>query len=716
MKKAKNIFGTLAGALTASLAVSLTAGFALVGCSESGDGSVSANGGEGYVVKTITAYLPGNDGKSLKKAAFDGGNLTTVATTYVDNDDEIKVSWEDDDQFNVSNGTSSVLFHVNDIDDADVATFYGEGEIPCSESAPCHAIYPHLISDTTDAGIKEYLLAMSDWNASNYRIIDVQNGKFDNLWKQNVMTSEVTKDGNAYVVQFKHKVALVDISITFGEAVSIEEVGIYGPRGEKYITGIASGSGNASYSATETLQAVVAVPPFALQNKDNLTVFVTDANEKTIKYKRKLKKDVSLEAGKYYPLAFAASDKAPEHLYIEGVEVVDLGHCGYWAKEDFAKNGRPLFVNTSQSSGNATNVDCGNNCVYVDSIYQVKNLGDSLMNPGILTGLTKWKLPTKNDFDGLVDCEVPGSDHLGITQFVSSSDTIYLGKAITAASLKTNNGVGGFWLAENYNDSLYYFNYGFVGYDDGLNSIYGWKRNSTYSLNQTHTHRIHLIPANSEQLEFDPEQPTPESPSNTCGNATYDPDTQICHEGKVFGQLVDSRDNQVYRTVTIGNETDGYQTWMAENLNYEYNNGTAKSYCYDNSADSCAKYGRLYTWDAAMQACPEGWHVPTNDEYNTLYTNIGGTENAGTHLKSASGWNNSGNGNDTYGFSVLPTGTRGNNGNFASVGQNSVLWSASESKSSYAYAQFFNYRNANVSQNEYKKIGGFSLRCLQDSN
>ena len=113
------------------------------------------------------------------------------------------------------------------------------------------------------------------------------------------------------------------------------------------------------------------------------------------------------------------------------------------------------------------------------------------------------------------------------------------------------------------------------------------------------------------------------------------------------GTLTDSRDGQTYRTVKIGN-----QVWMAENLNFE----TDSSYCYNDSAEYCAKYGRLYEWSAAMEACPSGWHLPDTAEWRTLLDAAGGDSIAGTMLKSTSGWNSDGNGTDDFGFTVLPAG------------------------------------------------------------
>ena len=195
--------------------------------------------------------------------------------------------------------------------------------------------------------------------------------------------------------------------------------------------------------------------------------------------------------------------------------------------------------------------------------------------------------------------------------------------------------------------------------------------------------------------------------------------------------VTDCRDGQTYKTVTIGT-----QTWMAENLNYADStampNLKGSSWCYENSADSCAKYGRLYTWTAAMNidssyqsasaaavisapwrgACPTGWHIPTDAEWTTLETAVGGA--AGTKLKSTSGWSSSGNGTDAYGFSALPAGYRNFTGDFDFVGIYADFWSATESGTDNAYIPVLDFRRAYMYTNYYSKNDALSVRCVQD--
>ena len=169
------------------------------------------------------------------------------------------------------------------------------------------------------------------------------------------------------------------------------------------------------------------------------------------------------------------------------------------------------------------------------------------------------------------------------------------------------------------------------------------------------------------------------------------------------GSFINPRDGQPYRTVVIGGKT-----WMAENLN----NVTTNSWCYNNNSSNCNTYGRLYTWDAARNACPSGWRLPTRQDWTNLVNAAGGWSVAGHALKARSpSWD----GDDTYGFSALPGGLRYPAGSFWHLGGWGFWWSATELDADDAY--YVNVGGTGrtyVSEGWLYKNSGLSVRCLRD--
>ena len=163
-----------------------------------------------------------------------------------------------------------------------------------------------------------------------------------------------------------------------------------------------------------------------------------------------------------------------------------------------------------------------------------------------------------------------------------------------------------------------------------------------------------------------------------------------------------------YQTVVIGN-----QTWFARNLNYD----VSGSKCYSNDIVNCFHYGRLYNWETAMTACPSGWHLPTDAEWETLMNYAGGSSNAGKKLKAIS---HTDNGTNDYGFSAL---LGGSFSLFETSGQSIFLfldysghwWSASEVNSDHAYSREMVYGKEYVnSSSSHKSVYHVSVRCLKN--
>jgi uncharacterized protein (TIGR02145 family) len=220
--------------------------------------------------------------------------------------------------------------------------------------------------------------------------------------------------------------------------------------------------------------------------------------------------------------------------------------------------------------------------------------------------------------------------------------------------------------------------------------------------------------------------------------------------------LTDERDGKTYRTVKIGN-----QTWMAENLNYLPKGGGGWSchkygdsasdgcWCYGRSADSCKKYGMLYSWSTAVEVCPAGYHLPSNEEWDELLMAVGsGREKmndedayesdeyrpidglgAGKKLKAKSGWAlndycketnkkcrvGDGNGTDEYGFSALPGGAYASlPGKLSGAGKYGSWWAASEEVYG-AHFRYMRYYTDDVDHGTCPWPDAKSVRCVADN-
>ena len=177
---------------------------------------------------------------------------------------------------------------------------------------------------------------------------------------------------------------------------------------------------------------------------------------------------------------------------------------------------------------------------------------------------------------------------------------------------------------------------------------------------------------------------------------------------------------QVYSTVQIK-----MQCWMKENMNWEI----PYSWCYNNDPDKCAIYGRLYDWYSALQACPSGWRIPSDEEWKILegtadsYYSVGDPIwdiwgfrgfDVNLNLKSDSGWYDDDNGLDLFGFTALPGGYRGWDGHYYGLEESGCIWSSTEYYSTMAWWRWLTGTEDNVYRGAAEFEHGFSVRCIRD--
>jgi len=199
--------------------------------------------------------------------------------------------------------------------------------------------------------------------------------------------------------------------------------------------------------------------------------------------------------------------------------------------------------------------------------------------------------------------------------------------------------------------------------------------------------------------------------------------------------LTDTRNNHEYATVMIGN-----QCWMQQNLNigtmiyntaYPTNNGVIEKWCYNVDESNCDLYGGQYYWDEMMGwtnisgtkgICPDGWHIPTNDEWTALTDLVGGYTLAGGNLKST-GTIEAGTGlwlapntgaTNSVGFTAIPGGQRNVGGSSQFLGAYASFWASTEYSASRAWGRRMFNTTQMLDVSNYTKLPGYSVRCVKN--
>lgn len=193
--------------------------------------------------------------------------------------------------------------------------------------------------------------------------------------------------------------------------------------------------------------------------------------------------------------------------------------------------------------------------------------------------------------------------------------------------------------------------------------------------------------------------------------------------------LTDLRDNQAYKTTVIGT-----QVWMAENLNYVTENGYAddmeQSRCYNDYEYNCNTYGRLYRWTAAMDIpsiyakeqftdtamyqgiCPQGWHLPSREDFIVLVASTGDTNSAGLNLKAQESWDYGAHVTDEYSFLALAV-PNYDNRSTDEIGDYTCFWSTNNNDTT-AFNLYISDHNYISSRSYSSKYNFQPIRCLRN--
>jgi len=180
--------------------------------------------------------------------------------------------------------------------------------------------------------------------------------------------------------------------------------------------------------------------------------------------------------------------------------------------------------------------------------------------------------------------------------------------------------------------------------------------------------------------------------------------------GQDAGSLTDTRDGKVYKTVKIDS-----QIWMGENLAFKTESGCT---VYDDIKDYVKTHGYLYTWEAATKACPDGWRLPSMQDWWYLSNFLGGDEQSGGKLKQTgtTTWKSPNAGaSNSSGFTALSSGRSGDK-TMEVIGNSTYFWTNVDDDDVTSWCGALNSSNAELSLYPVNKKDGYSVRCIKNSD
>ena len=174
------------------------------------------------------------------------------------------------------------------------------------------------------------------------------------------------------------------------------------------------------------------------------------------------------------------------------------------------------------------------------------------------------------------------------------------------------------------------------------------------------------------------------------------------------GSFKDERDGAIYETIII---SSSQACWLAQNLNFVASEG---SWCYNNLALNCNKYGRLYTWEAAMHACPPGWRLPSKDDWLALADAYGGDTIAGMHIKAQTYWGNQFKSPNENLFNALPSGFRSSEGIFSTIDNWGFWWTSTPKSQNESQYVSLSSKSSHLIIPFFSNLSAFSVRCIKE--